>query len=424
MAKGKNKNQPRSGATTSANRINAMAAKLESSLGDQLIKGRHPCKCQARIHGLIRNCLGCGKIVCIQEGSGPCFFCGTLVCTVEERQILERGSRASAELYKKLMGTDISGKELSLNSIGEDFQRAAEFRNKLLEADMDVERKTKVNDLQSDYSSLERSAFLSLEERTRIMQRRDELIELRNKQRRALVVNLDLENLTLEEKKHKDYAIDINNDPIIQNILEKSEERRRASDAMHASGLDVEWVPKTFVPQYDATKGSQITTNSSLLKNLNTKTLANSEIASFEVDNQGYVIVLQQPLATLVAHGVHKLFRFPIDVVVNGPVFIASDGHSATSDEIDSVIKKHFRERKKPEFPVFSILGRIFVEDCYTLKEHSISSSSKELPGKGEYVVSVGTEDPFVRSVEHISLTNFYQVDEQLRKILNSSYSV
>jgi hypothetical protein len=28
--------------------------------------------------------LKCGRIVCAEEGSGPCYFCGSLVCTREE----------------------------------------------------------------------------------------------------------------------------------------------------------------------------------------------------------------------------------------------------------------------------------------------------------------------------------------------------
>jgi hypothetical protein len=41
--------------------------------------GRNSCECQASKHKLIGNCLKCGRIVCEQEGSGPCFFCGNLV---------------------------------------------------------------------------------------------------------------------------------------------------------------------------------------------------------------------------------------------------------------------------------------------------------------------------------------------------------
>lgn len=57
------------------------------NLCTQLKPGRHYCNCQARIHSLIRNCLICGKIVCLQEGSGPCFNCNSLVCTREEQKV-------------------------------------------------------------------------------------------------------------------------------------------------------------------------------------------------------------------------------------------------------------------------------------------------------------------------------------------------
>lgn len=44
-----------------------------------LLPGRHSCECLAQKHNLINNCMSCGRIVCEQEGSGPCIFCGSLV---------------------------------------------------------------------------------------------------------------------------------------------------------------------------------------------------------------------------------------------------------------------------------------------------------------------------------------------------------
>ena len=43
------------------------------------LHGRHVCECQAAKHSLINNCTRCGRVVCDQEGSGPCLFCGNLV---------------------------------------------------------------------------------------------------------------------------------------------------------------------------------------------------------------------------------------------------------------------------------------------------------------------------------------------------------
>jgi hypothetical protein len=52
------------------------------------------------------------------KGSGPCLFCGALVCTNDEQEILNRGSKKSEQLRKKLIGDDVkAGKNLySLSS--------------------------------------------------------------------------------------------------------------------------------------------------------------------------------------------------------------------------------------------------------------------------------------------------------------------
>lgn len=47
-----------------------------------LLPGRHSCECLAQKHTLINNCISCGRIVCEQEGSGPCLFCGSLVWNI------------------------------------------------------------------------------------------------------------------------------------------------------------------------------------------------------------------------------------------------------------------------------------------------------------------------------------------------------
>ena len=54
----------------------AMSAKGIEGLGRALREGRHPCDCNARRHELLCNCLSCGKVICAQEGEGPCLFCG------------------------------------------------------------------------------------------------------------------------------------------------------------------------------------------------------------------------------------------------------------------------------------------------------------------------------------------------------------
>uniref|UniRef100_A0A1I7XTX6 Zf-C2HC5 domain-containing protein n=1 Tax=Heterorhabditis bacteriophora TaxID=37862 RepID=A0A1I7XTX6_HETBA len=237
-----------------ANQRNHLAAKIDTAIGDQLRPGRHVCRCQARIHSLVRNCMGCGKIVCMQEGSGPCFFCGTLVCTKEEQEVLDRGSRKSVELYNQLMGKaggSDGSSAVSLSSIGGDLERATVFRNKLLAADADSERQTKVNDLECDYSSVENNPFLTSEEREAIIHRREELKNIREQRKKAVFISLNLSNISVTTEKTNLYDTDPSNDPVIQGILNKSENRRKTADAAHNSADESKWISKEFIPKVE-----------------------------------------------------------------------------------------------------------------------------------------------------------------------------
>ncbi|KAL7061374.1 hypothetical protein AAHC03_010059 [Spirometra sp. Aus1] len=69
------------------------------------LPGRHPCQCLAVRHQLVGNCTSCGRIVCDQEGPGSCFFCGALVLTPEQRQLVQSGTNAGRKLINRLNST-------------------------------------------------------------------------------------------------------------------------------------------------------------------------------------------------------------------------------------------------------------------------------------------------------------------------------
>ena len=133
-----------------------------------MLPGRNKCECQAQKHALVNNCIKCGRIVCVQEGSGPCLFCGQLVCTKEEKEVLNRGSRKSEQLMKKLMSTSNA-------------QEKAEFhKNTLLEYDRTSEKRTQVIDDESDYFSVDNDKWLNQEQRKKLKDREKELYEQRH----------------------------------------------------------------------------------------------------------------------------------------------------------------------------------------------------------------------------------------------------
>ncbi|XP_053933954.1 activating signal cointegrator 1 isoform X5 [Cuculus canorus] len=212
-----------------------------------LIPGRHACECLGQKHKLVNNCLDCGRIVCVQEGSGPCLFCGALgasecsfhpveipdlthrtrrdkamcfsgtacnkggafrilpgggkVCTKEEQDILQRDSNKSQKLLKKLMaGAESSG---NLDAISKDLlpqeearlkaglEMAVKHKDKLLEFDRTSVRRTQVIDDESDYFATDSNQWLSKQEREALQKREQELRELRHASRLTRKITID-----------------------------------------------------------------------------------------------------------------------------------------------------------------------------------------------------------------------------------------
>ena len=75
-------------------------------------------------------------------GSGPCLFCGDLVCTKEEQEVLGRGSRKSESLLKKLLGPDADSQ--SKANYEASLSKAEQHKNTLLEYDATCEKRTQV----------------------------------------------------------------------------------------------------------------------------------------------------------------------------------------------------------------------------------------------------------------------------------------
>jgi len=250
--------------------------------GSRIVKGRHACGCQARKHPLVRNCLNCGRIVCLQEGSGSCFTCGKLVCTREERAILELNNKQSYELLNTLMPENSTdgpslpvqtglglrqGPAKGLAAIGESMRQANEFREKLLEADRDRER-THVNDLESDYFSLENNVYLSADEREAIIRRKEELRDLAQKNRRLRILDLDIANRTAESKAVE--SVETVHDPVIQQILSDAQDKSLVQTDSKDLAQLADFV-KDFVPKYQSaerTKGGKTNKPSSIRKPL------------------------------------------------------------------------------------------------------------------------------------------------------------
>lgn len=114
----------------------------EAAKGSIVFQQGKPCSCQARQHRLVSNCLSCGKIICEQEGEGPCHFCGALV--------LREGS-------------SYAGLNESLPVLTDAEEAAEAYAKRLVDYDRNSAARTTVIDDQSDYYEIEGNSWLSME---------------------------------------------------------------------------------------------------------------------------------------------------------------------------------------------------------------------------------------------------------------------
>lgn len=175
----------------------------EAAKGSIVFKQGKPCSCQARQHNLISNCLSCGKIVCEQEGEGPCSFCGALV--------LMEGST-----YAGLSDVGVPSSET---------EAAAEaYAKRLVDYDRNSAARTKVYDDQSDYFEMEGNSWLSSKEKSDLKKVHEEAQDAADKQKGKVVVTFDL--VGRKVILNKDEAGELESD---QGIMRPAEEK----DQMH-----------------------------------------------------------------------------------------------------------------------------------------------------------------------------------------------
>ncbi|XP_010426207.1 PREDICTED: activating signal cointegrator 1 [Camelina sativa] len=143
----------------------------EAAKGSIVFQQGKPCACQARRHKLVSNCLSCGKIVCEQEGEGPCSFCGALV--------LKEGSSYAGleEGYTPVSDADVA---------------AEAYAKRLVEYDRNSAARTTVIDDQSDYYESESSCWLSAEEKELVRKKREEIEEAERVKKSKVVMTFDL----------------------------------------------------------------------------------------------------------------------------------------------------------------------------------------------------------------------------------------
>ncbi|XP_077213844.1 transcription regulator/ zinc ion binding protein [Tasmannia lanceolata] len=143
----------------------------EAAKGSIVFQQGKPCSCQARRHKLVSNCVSCGKIICEQEGEGPCSFCGALV--------LREGST-------------YAGLDDTIVPLSDSVATAEAFAKRLVAYDRNSAARTTVIDDQSDYYEIDANSWLSIEEKELLKKKQQEIEEAEHARRSKVVVTFDL----------------------------------------------------------------------------------------------------------------------------------------------------------------------------------------------------------------------------------------
>ena len=343
------------------------------------LPGRHPCECLGQKHMLVNNCVQCGRIVCEQEGSGLCYFCGSLVCTKEEQEILARNSKKSMKLYEKLVAQSFekNGPEPQLKGRAESkqdmgLQRALVHKEKLLEYDRTSVRRTKVIDDECDYFASDGNRWLSKKEREALKKKENELSQKRHASRRELKVTLDFAGRKVIDENAGNDMYKNEEEAVLASGFYSSKGKPKKTgmvDPRVYSGIDLKFLPTWAVTSKpnlaNSTQGSK---PSSQVMRIQDKELQ-------EMSDEGMCLSMHQPWASLLVMGIKKAEGRTWYTAHRGRLWIAAAAKAPTEEET-AAIEGFYQQSYDgyvefpKEYPTSCLLGCVELVGCLAQEEY------------------------------------------------------
>lgn len=334
-----------------------------------LRKGRHPCNCQATKHELINNCTKCGRIVCEQEGSGPCFFCDNMVCTRLEMEVLQSNSKESDKLYNHLMEKKKSN----------EWKKAMETRNRLIKTDqLGDEIKNKVYDDQNDYFDMN-SQWMTDDEKRYMKKKQVNNYNKLHKSRRDLKLALDFASRTVtidnNQPKFKDNLM-----KGVNKLLDNTDRRFPKNLFDGTKGELIAEIVKLMEEQKLSSTVPEIKENTQNGKkdkkvtSTNKFRIANDDF--LESVDQGMCLSMHQPWASLLVAGIkiHEGRTWRTDH--RGRLWIAAGSREPEDEEVLTCEQMYRELYDDPQlefpkkYPTGCLLGCVFVDDCLEQSEY------------------------------------------------------
>uniref|UniRef100_A0A4W3JGV2 Activating signal cointegrator 1 n=1 Tax=Callorhinchus milii TaxID=7868 RepID=A0A4W3JGV2_CALMI len=369
-----------------------------------ILPGRHGCDCLAQKHKLINNCLNCGRIVCEQEGSGPCMFCGILVCTREEQEILVRDSNKSQRLRKKLMATsagnsdsferDLLPHQETLLKTG--LEKAIKHKDKLLEYDKTSARRTQVIDDESDYFTSDTNQWLSKQEREALRLRDEELRDLRHASRQTRKITIDFAGRqVLESEDHLDqyynrldeFVHEIKTGAQNSHLSNQEERAQRQHKLGELVNPDIVQPPPLWVEQTgtgSARRGLGCRLSSADNDGGSERSrLRIQDRELLEISDSGMCLSMHQPWASLLITGIKRAEGRTWYTSHRGRLWIAAAAKKPSSQEIAEIEQSYKAMYGKgvlfpKDYPTGCLLGCVDLLDCVSQEQYREQFTDQE----------------------------------------------
>lgn len=337
----------------------------------QLMPGRQICGCNCTKHALINNCVECGRIVCTQEGVGPCMTCGALVCSQEQQQLLNRGSKKSEQLMKKIQKDIEAGLAIAL-----------ERKNKLLHFQNTSAKRMQVIDDESDYFSHDSNKWLSEKERAKVKQKEQQLRDQKERAKRSNVIQIDLLGRTITDHDASKDLPDIYSHDLHQDEMDNEHAAARDAIAREQAAkaisenpyLDPSRPRPAFIPSapgdetfVERTKGSPQASTTKLTR------LQDTELSLMQ--DLGLCLSMHQPWASLLVHGIKQHEGRSWYSPHRGRLWIAATAKPVDLDtvkELEDFYKSYHGEdiNFPKEYPSSCLLGSVDVSNVAGQEEY------------------------------------------------------
>lgn len=180
------------------------------------MSSRKKCDCMGQVHGLVNNCLGCGRVVCEQEGEGNCIFCGNSVLKNEHMDEEEE----NLKLIKDLENDP---------SLTQTYFIAVEHKARLVNQDKDKGQRNMIDE-DADWYEIKSDVWQTDEVRKRAMQHM--LIQEDEEKYAKETVKTSINFMTGEMEEEKIKFDDQKHKKLIQDILREDLKEQTLEDTI------------------------------------------------------------------------------------------------------------------------------------------------------------------------------------------------